>query len=237
MRQAALQAYVARVGDRVKDASELSGRAVHLHAARQRRGQRLRAAGRLCLRHPRAAGAGQQRGRARRRARPRDRPRHRPPHRAALRPGAARPGRERWPASSRGLLLGGYLGGAGGCAARRPARRPGRRRWVPRPMSRATRASRSSRPTSWASAIWPPPATIPAPWRASSRRCRPTTPTGSGRPGRRRRRRRASSATGSAAIRARPSASPARSAADQRRRCPARATTDRDALLDRAWTA
>ena len=47
-------------------------------------------------------------------------------------------------------------------------------------MSRATRASRSSRPTSWASAIWAPPATIPAPWRASSRHCRPTTPTGSG---------------------------------------------------------
>ena len=184
-------------------------RAVHLHAARQRRGQRLRAAGRLCLRHPRAGGAHQQRGRARRRAGPRGRPRHRPPQRAALRPGAARPGRRPWPAQ--------LARHAAGRLSRRRRRVPGwaarawarPARWVPRPMSRATRATRSSRPTSWASAIWLPPATSPAPWRASSRRCRPTTPTGSG-PRTAARTRRAFSATGSAATRARPSASPGR---------------------------
>ena len=67
-----------------------AGCRVHLHAARQRRAQRLRAARRLRLHHPRAAGAGRERGRGRGRARPRDRPRHRAPYRAAADPGDRR---------------------------------------------------------------------------------------------------------------------------------------------------
>ena len=66
------------------------GPAVHLHPARQRRGQRLRPARRLCLRDARPAGADQQRGRARRRAGARGRPRDRAAHRPALRPGPGR---------------------------------------------------------------------------------------------------------------------------------------------------
>ena len=44
IRQCRLQAYVEKVGNRVKNASELSGADLHLHRARHRRGQRLRPA-------------------------------------------------------------------------------------------------------------------------------------------------------------------------------------------------
>ena len=82
------------------------GPAVHLHPARQRRGQRLRPARRLCLRDPRPAGADQQRGRARRRARARGRPRDRA-HTA-----------QRYDRRSRADRR--DRGAAGGCGAGRP---------------------------------------------------------------------------------------------------------------------
>ena len=178
----ALQAYVAKVGNRVKERVRAGRPALHLHRARQRRGQRLRPAGRLCLRHARPAGADQQRGRARRGAGPRDRPRHRPPHRAALRPGPGRAAR-RHRGAARRHPAGRLSRRLAGCPARRPGGRPGRLARGARPTSRATRASRSSRPTSWGSAISAPPATIPAPWPPSWRHCRPRTPTGNAPPG------------------------------------------------------
>ena len=111
-----------------------------------------------------------------------------------------------------GLLLGGSW------AVRRvrapAASSAGRRhRWVRRPMSRATRASRSSRPTSSASAISPPPATTPRAMASFLATLQADDAYRGRLAGRGDARRATFSATGSAPIRARRSASRARLAA------------------------
>ena len=118
-------AYVERVGDRVKDASELEGEPFTftlldsdvVNAFALPGGYVYVTRGLLALANDEAELAGvlgHEIGHVT--------ARH---TRAALRPGAARAGAGAWPAQLAGLLLGGYLGGARGCAGRRRARRAG----------------------------------------------------------------------------------------------------------------
>ena len=130
-----LQRYVEDVGDAAGARVRTAQPAVALHRRRRAGGQRVRAAGRLHLRHARHPAVPARRGGARRRARPRDRARDGPSFGAAVHEGDER---RRRPHAAR----------------RSSCRRRGRSRASPKPhwacCSSSTDATTSCRPTGWA---------------------------------------------------------------------------------------